>query len=57
MGLIPLTPWATAYRYPADDPAAEPPLPTSAEIDDKFKLIVEFMDEVMKEARALQTKP
>lgn len=37
LGLAPLTPWATAYRYPADDPALEPPPPTLTEIEANSK--------------------
>ncbi|WP_200905569.1 hypothetical protein [Methylobacterium sp. ARG-1] len=28
-----LTPWATAFRYPTDDPLAAEPLPTKADLE------------------------
>lgn len=30
--LVPLTPWATVFRYPADDPATAAPLPAEADL-------------------------
>lgn len=40
--LTPLTPWATAYRYPSDDPLTATPLPTVAEIEEALERVKWF---------------
>lgn len=40
--LAPLTPWATAYRYPNDDPMTATPLPTLAEIEAALAQVRDF---------------
>jgi HEPN domain-containing protein len=44
-----LTPWATAWRYPADDPATAAPLPEAAEIERWAEKVEAFLNTVMLE--------
>jgi HEPN domain-containing protein len=44
-----LTPWATAWRYPADDPATAAPLPEAAEIEQWAEKVEAFLNAVMLE--------
>jgi hypothetical protein len=44
-----LTPWATAWRYPADDPATAAPLPEAAEIKQWAKKVEAFLNAVTVE--------
>ncbi len=47
-----LTPWATAFRYPADDPFTAQPLPAKRDIERKLDDVDAFVDAV-----ALQIAP
>ena len=44
-----LTPWATAWRYPADDPATAAPLPEATEIEQWAEKVEAFLNAVMLE--------
>jgi HEPN domain-containing protein len=44
-----LTPWATAWRYPADDPATAAPLPEAAEIEQWAEKVEAFLNAVTVE--------
>lgn len=45
--LAPLTPWATAYRYPSDDPMTATPLPTVAEIEQALEAVRGFRMKIL----------
>lgn len=40
--LAPLTPWATAFRYPQDDPYTATPVPTESDIQAARTLVIAF---------------
>ena len=44
-----LTPWAIAWRYPADDPATAAPLPEAAEIKQWAEKVEAFLNAVTVE--------
>lgn len=46
LALSDLTPWATAYRYPADDPLTAQPLPTKQEIEIRLDEAESFVEAV-----------
>ena len=39
-GLISVTPWATAFRYPADDPLTAEPMPTTSHVESILEILV-----------------
>lgn len=45
--LAPYTPWATAYRYPEDDPWTATPVPTDAEIEAARRTVTDFRDRLV----------
>lgn len=45
--LAPLTPWATAYRYPSDDPMTATPLPTMRAIEGALGAISVFRRDLL----------
>lgn len=42
-----LTPWATAFRYPADDPFTAQPLPTKHDVERRLDEAEAFVDAVV----------
>lgn len=44
--LAPYTPWATAYRYPDDDPATAVPVPTDEQIETARRIVTDFRDKL-----------
>ncbi|HXY57754.1 MAG TPA: HEPN domain-containing protein [Methylocystis sp.] len=44
-----LTPWATVFRNPSDDPAAAPPVPSVSDIARELNLNTAFLDQVEAE--------
>lgn len=49
IALAHITPWGTAFRYPADDPYAAEPLPDVTAIQGVFDEVVELRDRVATE--------
>jgi HEPN domain-containing protein len=49
LALAPLTPWATAYRYPSDDPATAPAVPSDSDIEKWLEKIERFMARIESE--------
>ena len=47
--LAPLTPWATAFRNPPDDPASAPTAPSAIEIQSYLELLFAFVNAVEAE--------
>jgi len=56
-GLAHLTPWATAFRYPSDDPAAAPPIPSAFELARELNLITAFLNRVEAEIGRVAKPP
>jgi hypothetical protein len=52
-----LTPWATAFRYPTDDPILASVLPTSAEIESWRSRVETFIGNVAAEIPKPQSGP
>jgi HEPN domain-containing protein len=48
-----LTPWATAFRYPPDDPASSPPVPTVSSIKAELNRITALVDSVEAEINSV----
>lgn len=46
--MIDVSPWATSFRYPADDDMSEPQVPDYAKLNQSRKIIALFMKETMK---------
>ncbi|MCJ2142270.1 HEPN domain-containing protein [Methylobacterium sp. E-066] len=44
-----LTPWATAFRYPADDPLTAEPLPAKSELERHLDAAEAFVDAVARQ--------
>ena len=44
--LVPISPWATAFRYPVDDPYTAEPLPDASEVQRILDKIGELRDKV-----------
>lgn len=55
--LVALTPWATAFRYPADDPLTAPMIPSAKEIKSWESKVQSFADEVDAEIPKSQATP
>lgn len=53
--LVPLTPWATAYRYPSEDPATAPAVPRASDIERWLERVVEFSKNVQNEIESTST--
>ncbi len=49
LALVPLTPWATAYRYPSDDPATAPAVPSDSDIEKWLERIESFVAHIESE--------
>lgn len=45
--MAPYTPWATAYRYPDDDPATATPVPSDDEIEAAREVVTAFRERLL----------
>ncbi len=46
--LADLTPWATAFRYPADDPLTAQPPPSKSEVEGRLHSVEVFVEDVAR---------
>jgi HEPN domain-containing protein len=49
LALVPISPWATAFRYPADDPYTAEPLPQASEVQHTLEKIGDLYKRVTLE--------
>lgn len=46
--LVGMTPWATAFRYPVDDPLVQEPIPDVPMLSASMERLIEFRDAVIQ---------
>ncbi|HEX8416477.1 MAG TPA: HEPN domain-containing protein [Methylobacterium sp.] len=52
-----LTPWATAFRYPADDPLTAPPVPTKDEMERSLDEAEAFVEAAAQQVAHTHARP
>ena len=57
VALVPISPWATAFRYPADDPYTAEPLPDASTVQDILNGINELRDKIALEVGSRPSCP